>query len=631
MNAIQNRLGHIRSGKWIRTRPLALMALVAIMGLVVTLGTLAQAHGTAYAAPLAVGNEPWLEINCLETVVEEGDDFRLLVDKKFDSEWPHKTMKVWWYTHPITADATDYEHLHQVRQASNGYQSKHGRMGRDFHTLEDSYPEIDETFTVEFLNAVSKGHDGECEITITDDDGVGIHELEVTSAPHELPATAGQETRVGYAVGDMIEITTHFTGPVTTIESDTGREADYAGLYIRVGEHRRKARLMRGHGDDALVFGYTVKPNDLDADGISIPDSTVRLNAKPFGRMTGFYHDHEHRDIGIWPVSPDDDTINPLFEGLDDDPSHPVFQIEADKPTITPPTDTEVPPVPQPDPPEWVENSVVIENSEFHIGHGELTQEDGGRDWFSFTGTGGEDYIIEVESRVRILEDGSTRDVDNHLKDPSILEIIDQQGNRVMDEQDQGGFTGNWARAYFKPATDGAYYIAAGSGREDRGGFGHYTISVRQDDHADDWLTNPDLTLRANQSITARINSDVAPDDSNPNAWSWAETNGDYAVPRWGIESADDKDVFRFEITEAREYFIGVLQGPAEVGLWAIFEEGGIGGNISREGTVRSLTRHFEPGTYYVGVGTPYQSVGNNGPYALGLTAIPREDSADGG
>ena len=145
------------------------------------------------------GSERWLEINCLETVVEEGEDFRLLVYKKFDSEGPHKKMRVFWYTDPITADATDYEHLYAERQASNGYQSEHGRMGRDFHTYDDLYSETDETFRVWFNNSVDHGHDGECEITITDDDGVGIHRLEITSTPRQLPAEDGQEPRVGYA------------------------------------------------------------------------------------------------------------------------------------------------------------------------------------------------------------------------------------------------------------------------------------------------------------------------------------------------------------------------------------------------------------------------------------------------
>ena len=633
MTTIQKRLRHIWFNKRTQTKPLALMALFAIAGLVALFTPLSQPHGTVSAAPLAGGNEPWLEINCLETVVAEGDDFRLLVDKKYDSEWPHKTMRVFWYTDPITADETDYERLYAEGQASNGYQSKHGRMGRDFHTLEDDYPEINETFKVRFNNSVGYGNDGECEITITDDDGVGIHGQEITSVPRELPAIEGQEPPVGYAVGDVIEITAHFTGAVTTVNPATGERSDYAGIHLFVGNQRRLARFLRSYGSDALVFGYTVQAEDADGDGVRVERGRLPLNGPSLAPTTGFRYDHQHSDIGIWPVSPDHDSINVFYHGLDNDPAHRVFQLEIEEPTVDPPTDTEILPVPEPEPepPVWVRESAVIENSDFHVEHGQLTEEDGGRDWFSFAGIGAEDYIIEVESRLRLLEDGSTRHVHNHLKDPSILEIIDQQGNQLMSEQDGGGFTGNWARAYFKPATDGTFYIAVGSGREERGGFGHYTIGVRQDDHADDWRTNPNLTLRPGQSTTARINSDVAPDDTDPNDWSWAETTGGNAVPRWGIESADDKDVFRFEIPDAGEYAIGVLEGPAEVGLWAFFAEGGNGDYISREHPVRSVTRHFEPGTYYVAVGTPYQSVGNTGSYTLGLSASPRDDSTDGG
>ena len=222
-----------------------LAALIGVLGLAILVGSLYPHDRVALAAPHASKYEPWLEIDCLETRVEEGDDFRLVVNKKFDSEWPHKTMKVWWYTHPITADETDYERLHQERQASNGYQSKHGRMGRTFHTLEDNYPEIDETFTVEFLNAVSKGHDGECIITITDDDGVGIYDLEITSVPHQLPASDGQQPQVGYAEGDVIEITAYFTGDVTAVNPGTGEQSDYAGIYLQVGDRALPAQLRR--------------------------------------------------------------------------------------------------------------------------------------------------------------------------------------------------------------------------------------------------------------------------------------------------------------------------------------------------------------------------------------------------
>ena len=592
---------------------IALLSLMTIIGFGIVLAELAVPRGEVHAAPAAVGNEPWLEINCLETQVEEGDDFRLLVNKKYHSEWPHETMRVFWYTVPITADASDYEHLYAERQSSNGSQSKHGRMGRDFHTLEDTYPEADETFKVQFNNSVDYGTDGECIITIKDDDGVGIYDLEITSDPHQLPTPNGGEPVIGYAVGDVIEITAHFTGDVTSINPDTGDRADYAGIYIQVGENRRFAPVFAGDGTDSLVFGYTVQPDDVDADGISVEGG---------GPGTGLGYNPNNRDGGIWITATGSSRINRIFHGLDDDPAHPVFQIEIGEPTITPPIDVEPTPTPEPEPPVGAENAVVIENGAFHVEHGELTKEDGGQDWFSFAASAGEDYIIEAESRMKILEGGGTPYVDGHLIDPSILEIVDERGEQVMGEQDQGGFIINWARGYFHPETDGTFYIAIGSGHQDRGGFGHYTISVRQDDHADDFRTNPDVVIRPGESITARINSDVGPDDTNPNAWAWGETGQDTAVPRWGIESADDKDVFRFKITDEGTYRIEMIDGPAGVGLWAIFDGLGNGRYRSEEGPVDSIVEDFQPGTYLFAVGTSYQSVGNTGLYTVSLSEV---------
>ena len=298
-----------------------LVALIGVLGLTILLGSLFSSPRAAVAAPNAVGNEPWLEINCLETEVEEGDDFRLQVDKKFDSDWPHETIRGFWFTWPITADRADYEFLYNEHQASNGYQSKHGRMGRDFHTLEDNYPEIDETFQVWFENAELHGHDGECIITITDDDGVGIYDLEITSVPQALPAAVGEEPQVGYAVEDVIEITARFTGAVTTIDPETGERADYAGIYLQVGENRRFAPFVRNCGADALVFGYTVQADDVDADGISVEGG---------GPGTGLGYNPSHRDGGIWITETGSSRINRIFHGLHDDPSHQVVQVKVD-------------------------------------------------------------------------------------------------------------------------------------------------------------------------------------------------------------------------------------------------------------------------------------------------------------
>ena len=52
--------------------------------------------------------------------------------------------------------------------------------------------------------------------------------------------------------------------------------------------------------------------------------------------------------------------------------------------------------------------------------------------------------------------------VDGHLIDPSILEVVDEDGEQVLGEQDEGGFMANFARAFFTPDEDGTYYIAIG-------------------------------------------------------------------------------------------------------------------------------------------------------------------------
>ena len=48
-------------------------------------------------------------------------------------------------------------------------------------------PEPDETYLVKFNNSDDDGDDGECTITIKDDDGVGIYDLEIRSVPGEIP------------------------------------------------------------------------------------------------------------------------------------------------------------------------------------------------------------------------------------------------------------------------------------------------------------------------------------------------------------------------------------------------------------------------------------------------------------
>ena len=587
-------------------------------------GPLGTPRSTAFADSTVKANEPWLEINCLEDIVEEGEDFRLLVNKKFDSDWPHPTIRVFWYTDAITADETDYEHLYAERQSSNGYQSKHGRMGRDFHTLEDSYPEVDETFKVRFNNSVDYGHDGECIITITDDDGVGIHKLEITSEPQEInTGSEDEETVVAYTTGDVIEITAHFTGPVTHGRPGTGEQADYTGLYIQVGENRRLAEMLRGGGTDTIVFGYQVQADDVDADGISVESG---------GPGTGLHYSETNRDGGIWAVDEPDGRINRLFHGLDDDPGHVVVQVAEEEPTVEEPDTTLV----QPEPEEPVEVAASISVGLIETVDGELTAEDEGADWYSFDATGGENYIIELKSTMEFIEGeegemwwlgGYFDYVPDRLLDPSILEIVDEQGEQVLGEHDWGGFMGFFARAFFVPDEDGTYYIAIGAGSQDPDGTGLYTLSVRVDDHADDYRPDPGIQLLPEQSITAMIDSDVSPDDPRINQWDWA-VNDNEGVPVFGVESLDDRDVFRIEISEEGTHEVSVSNGPTGVGIWSVFTRGGrLHCQDERYEPVESVVCDFEPGTYYVEVGTQYLSVGNTGSYTVSLDEVT--DSGD--
>ena len=597
-----------------------LVALLAVVAFALAFGTLIPPPSTAHAG----SNEPWLYLECVDNEVDEGDEFRLQVRKKYKSHSPHETMRVFWYTEAITADDTDYEYMYAERQASNRHQSESGKMGRTFHTLEDQYPEPDETYLVRFNNSVDHGTDGECYITIKDDDGVGIYDLEIRSVPEEINLDPdGNETQIAYTAGDVVLIGAKFNHPVTTKNPETGEQTDYAGLYLQVGEHRRIANVVRGDGTDNIIFGYEVQPDDVDADGISVEGG---------GPGTGLYYNEDTRDGGLWAVNPEDGRLNRLFHGLDDDPDHLVAQVDVGEPTITSPTETPLddePSVVDPTPGPWADRSVEIEGNLLTRVSGELTLEDEGRDWYNFAATGGETYIIELKSQMEYLHSGSgqhfgTLFVDGHLVDPSILEIVNDQEAQVMGERDQGGFLGNFARAYFTPEEDGMHYIAVGAGAQDRGALGFYELSVRADDYSDDFRAKPDVTLHPGESITACINSDVSPDDPGLNPWDWWETDSseNYAHPLHGLESLDDLDFFRFVIPEGGMYELSVSDGPESVGIWATYEENGNLRLHEWESPGKYRVEHFEPGTYVVQIGTPYQSAGNTGLYTVSLNRI---------
>ena len=186
-------------------------------------------------------------------------------------------------------------------------------MGRDFYTRQDEYPEIDETFKVRFENSVDYGDDDYCIMTITDDDTPGIYDLNITSnGVHTWikPFSSVIHSYNTYIEGDVIEIEASFSAPVTTRNPSTGRNADYAGIQIEVGDDIRIAELLSGDGTDTLTFGYTVRSDDYDDDGISILEGDSN---------SGFYFNQATGDTGLWTeVSGRTVQVNRLYHGLDD-------------------------------------------------------------------------------------------------------------------------------------------------------------------------------------------------------------------------------------------------------------------------------------------------------------------------
>ncbi len=273
---------------------------------------------------------------------------------------------------------------------------------------------------------------------------------------------------------------------------------------------------------------------------------------------------------------------------------------------------------------------------------GTITEGDGHRQWHSFSATANRTYIIEVKHPLTFTEidergvGGDAQQAPGYLADPSIIEIQDNGGTQVLGENAYGGFHLNFARAFFTPDQSGTYTIVVGAGPQDREGLGCYTITVRADDHADDFMTNPDVGIRPGESITATINYDVAPSDAGLNPWDWkirpplrpGLEGDDVLRPRRGIASLDDRDVFRIEIADAGEYQLSVTEAPTGVGVWYIWDHTG---NLVAEAETAPealTTLRLEPGTYYAEIGTPYASDGNTGPYTFAVAEA--EAAGDG-
>lgn len=258
---------------------------------------------------------------------------------------------------------------------------------------------------------------------------------------------------------------------------------------------------------------------------------------------------------------------------------------------------------------------------------GELTRSDDGRDWFTFNADLRNLYIIELKRPLAFTgppvpaSGGDAILLEGSLVDPSMLEITDHLGTQVLGEHDQGGFSLNFARVFFDPPMDGAYRIAVGAGPQDRTAFGCYTISLRIDAQADDYRTSPNSMLEPGQTTNGYIDSDANPQSPRIHPWDWTNMGSD-TLPRPGIESLDDRDVFRIEIPEDGRYRFVVGTAPDGVGVWYVWDESG-NRYIDTTGTPQPrLVDFFEAGAYYVEVGTPYDSSGATGYYLVSLEAV---------
>ena len=98
---------------------------------------------------------------------------------------------------------------------------------------------------------------------------------------------------------------------------------------------------------------------------------------------------------------------------------------------------------------------------------------------------------------------------------------------------------------------------------------------------------------------------------------------------RPGIESLDDRDVFRYEIAEEGTYRLSLADQPVGVGFWYIWDSDGNPWLSATVAPVETNEWDHEPGIYYAEVGALYDREGNTGTYGLSLTAVDQNASDD--
>ena len=272
------------------TRLLAALAVATVIGLVVTI---------RYAAPVSALDYKFY-LDCPTTEVVEGDSIDVYLVFNQYHDW--LGWFAHWHTDAGTAGSSDYVHQDTGAIWASYHERVAMRASHTVETTEDSLAEGNETFTVRFspvdsvVDRDDPERDEKCEITIIDDDP-NITDVEVTSSP------ASEDT---YGVGETIEISATFS---TDVEVNGN-----PGLGLWVGGTWRAAMYLRGSGTDTLVFGYTVKSEDSDSDGI---------------KMDGGYQDSNERwhnflnHTAVTAVGSDTVAYR-VYAGIDDQSGHKV-------------------------------------------------------------------------------------------------------------------------------------------------------------------------------------------------------------------------------------------------------------------------------------------------------------------
>ena len=234
----------------------------------------------------------WLD--CPDDPVNEGDSFWVDVIREEEhivgSNWG-----VLWDTVSRTAGRKDYTSVLEWQYADDHDSEWDNRMGRRFHTTQDDEIEGEEQLEISFSDTYHQNsfHRNEvphrsCTITIADDDPGWVTGTSIVSTPSNGEA---------YQAGEVIDLWISFNAPVTVTGrpgaslwlsgSDDPEDREWRGAYYRAWTDREKELDVVGFSNYVVRFSYTVKPGDLDSDGVSIGGKDENGLGRDMIKITG--------------------------------------------------------------------------------------------------------------------------------------------------------------------------------------------------------------------------------------------------------------------------------------------------------------------------------------------------------